>query len=173
MCLYQKGLMNDQCLFSYHFGYFSSYLSNYKIKMIVGGMNMKRLWMIGFCLCVLVGCMSQFQLLEVEDVDKIEIILPAEEIDSKTKVITLENGDEVIKMMNIFQSGVIGRRIADRDLLLERSSYYLLYHDGEVIQMISFNGHDSLRVWRGIECFEVTYSGMSPYEFIEELNLLN
>lgn len=143
------------------------------IKMIVGGgMDVKKLVVI-LCFFCLMGCEKQFKLLQVDSVDKIEVLLASENEESRTEVIILTEVDEVRGMMKILRTGKLGRRVADRDMSLVQSSYYVLYKGDEVVQMISFNGNDSKRVWRGIECFEVSYSNMTPYEFIKTLEVIN
>ena len=130
---------------------------------------MKR-WIVLLCFLGLIGCQEQFNLLQVDEVDKIEVLLASDEDVSRTEVITITEPVELRGMMRILRSGKLGRRIADRDMYLVQSSYYVLYKDDEVVQMISFNGNDSRHVWRGVECFEVKYSGMTPYEFVESLD---
>lgn len=129
---------------------------------------MKR-WIFLLCLVCLMGCEGQFKLLQVDEVDRIEVLLASDQDVSRTEVISITAPDELRGMMKILRSGKLGRRVADRDMFLVQSSYYVLYKGDEVVQMISFNGNDSRHVWRGVECFEVKYSGMTPYEFIESL----
>ena len=75
------------------------------------------------CFLGLIGCQEQFNLLQVDEVDKIEVLLASDEDVSRTEVITITAPDELRGMMRILRSGKLGRRIADRDMYLVQSSY--------------------------------------------------
>lgn len=73
------------------------------IKMIVGGgMLLEEMEFVLLCFLGLIGCQEQFNLLQVDEVDKIEVLLASDEDVSRTEVITITEPDELRGMMRIF-----------------------------------------------------------------------
>lgn len=87
---------------------------------------------------------SDFQ---YEQIDKIQIIstMGNPEYGADSRVITDEN--EMKELIDTFNSGIIGKKLADTDIKIGFMSRYFFYHNGEVVVEYGFNANDTNTIW--------------------------
>lgn len=62
-----------------------------------------------------------------------------------------------------------GDLVRDDELLLAPAVFYELYDGDDLVQILMFNGEDTLRLFRGGLCFEVEYEGVTLSDWYKKV----
>lgn len=114
------------------------------------------------------GCNSTKVLLtdkiEGDDIDNIQIVLAMgnPEYGSESKIITDKN--EISELVHAFNNATMGQKVKDGDIVVSDTSKYYFYSNDTLVQLFSFNGNDSERIWYNSNWYYINYPDNKPYE---------
>ena len=122
---------------------------------------MKKGWFSVAVLLFLGGC-SQVASDGACSIDRVHVVL-----NEVSVVIT--DPSSVAELVEILDTAKKGDLVRDDELLLAPAVFYELYDGDDLVQILMFNGEDTLRLFRGGLCFEVEYEGVTLSDWYKKV----
>ena len=129
---------------------------------------MKIGWFSVAVLLFLGGC-SQIVSDGVWSIDRVHVVL-SDETSTLGKVsVVINDPSSVSELVEILDTAKKGHLVRDDELLLAPAVFYELYDGDELVEILMFNGEDTLRLFRGGLCFEVEYEGVTLSDWYKKV----
>ncbi|MDE5977571.1 MAG: hypothetical protein K2G70_03785 [Turicibacter sp.] len=97
----------------------------------------------------------------LSEVDCVHIVLQDENSTLEQISIVVNDPSSIEELVNILSTAKIGSIVRDDEMSLQPAIYYELYNHDEVVDVLMFNGEDTLRIFRGGFCFDVEYKDLT------------
>ena len=129
---------------------------------------MKIGWFSVAVLLFLGGC-SKIASDVVWSIDRVHVVL-SDETSTLGKVsVVINDPSSVSELVEILDTAKKGHLFRDDELLLAPAVFYELYDGDELVEILMFNGEDTLRLFRGGLCFEVEYEGVTLSDWYKKV----
>lgn len=118
-------------------------------------------------LCV-EGC-SQGVSNDISSIDRVHVVLNDEMSTLGQVSIVINDPASIAELVEILSTAKKGNLVRDDELLLAPAVYYELYDGDDLVQVLMFNGEDTLRLFQEGLCFEVEYEGLTLSDWYQKL----
>lgn len=124
--------------------------------------------LIGVALLLFLGGCGQVTK-EVSLIDSVHIISNEGGTTLEKVATVIQDPSSIEELIRILDTAKVGNIIRDDELLLSPAVIYELYEEDELVQTLMFNGEDTLRIFKGGLCFEVSYEDRTLSDWYEQV----